>query len=183
MEKLTAALDRYATVRNLALAILASIVVIAIMGYATETFVYSVYGEATMPDTRFWYTYGEILSAFSALGPDGLQLWSQIHLLDLLFPLAYSFSLVFGTLMELRKAVPERPSLRKLSLLPLLAAVADYLENTIVASQIAVYPNLSEPVVALASFVTATKWLLLGISFALVLALLVVLAYQRFTKK
>lgn len=183
MEKLTNALDKHATLRNLALAIVVCIVVIAIMGYATETLVYTVFGDTTMPDTRLWYSYGEILSAFIILGPEGLQIWSQVHLLDLLLPLAYSFSLVFGILMELRVVLPDRRNLRQLGLLPLLAAIADYLENTLIASQIAAYPNLSEPVIEVASVVTTTKWVLLGTSFAIVFFLLMLLIYNRAAKK
>jgi len=183
MRKLTDALDRMATVRSFITAIVISAVSVAVMGFGTRTYVYDVFGDVTMPDTRLWYSYDHLLSAFSTLGPEGLQVWSQIHLLDLVFPLGYGFSLTFGILMELRRAYPENSRVKKLCLLPLIAVLADFIENTIIASQIASYPSLSQPIIAVASFVTTTKWAILGMSFAIVFLLLLAVGYKSVSKK
>lgn len=183
LRKIVDTLDRIATPRNLLVAIMTSAVVVTVMGIGTRTYVYDIFGDVTMPDTRLWYTYEELVLVFNTLGAEGLQVWSQVHLLDLIFPLGYSFSLTFGILLELRRAYPENRKLRILGLLPLMAAFADFAENTIIASQIAVYPNLSQPIIAIASLVTTTKWIILGFSFAVVFILLVVVGYKIVTKK
>jgi hypothetical protein len=171
-------LDKLARARNLILAIISSVVIVSVMGYATQTLVYDVYGDVTMPDTRLSYTYDEIVQVFDTLGPEGLRIWSQVHLLDLLFPIAYCFSMVFGITVVARKAFPDRWDVRKLAVLPILGAAADYLENTLVASQVAVYPSLSEPIIVVASLVTTAKWVLIIMGFAVVFVLLVAFIYQ-----
>lgn len=182
MNRLMNALDRISTSRNLAIGITSSIVVVSIMGILTQSLVYDIYGDANMPDTNFGYTYVQIQEAFDILGSDGLHLWLQIHLLDLIFPLAYAFSMVFGILMELRVAMPERKCLRLLALFPLGGALADYLENTLIASQAVSYPILSEPVIVVASFVTILKWILISAGFVVILFLLMLIILKKARK-
>jgi hypothetical protein len=153
------------------------------MGYLTQTLVYSIYGVAHMPDTRFWYTVAEISEAFDILGTTGLHVWLQVHLLDFLFPIGYSFSLAFGLAMEVRTTYPERIALRQIVLIPIVAGLLDYAENLIIASQILVYPNLSGLVISMASLVTAAKWTILYLAFVLVLVLLLAAIFQRFRKE
>jgi hypothetical protein len=150
------------------------------MGALTQMLVYDVYGDANMPDTNFGYTFADIQGAFDTLGSDGLQMWLQVHLLDLIFPLTYAFSMTFGILMELRDAIPEKKNLRFLALLPILAAIADYIENTLIATQATSYPILSEAVISVASAVTITKWLLLYAGFAIIFLLLILVIIMRF---
>jgi len=153
------------------------------MGYLTQTLVYSLYGVAQMPDTRFWYTVTEISETFDILGTGGLQVWLQVHLLDFLFPIGYSFSLAFGLAMELRATYPEKTALRQVVLIPIIAGLLDYAENLIIASQILVYPDLSGLVISMASLVTAAKWTMLYLAFVLVLVLLLAAIFQRFRKE
>ncbi|MFW9979592.1 MAG: hypothetical protein ACFFEJ_16030 [Candidatus Thorarchaeota archaeon] len=179
MDRLMKALDRISTPRNLVIAIVSAIVVVSLMGTLTQTFVYGVYGDANMPDTNFGYTFAQIQEAFDTLGSEGLQIWLQVHLLDLLFPLTYAFSMVFGILMELRASIPERKNLRLLALLPIGGAFADYIENTLIASQAYAYPALSESVIAIASLVTISKWLLLYAGFIVIFLLLILVIIQK----
>jgi hypothetical protein len=179
MERLTNRFDRISTRRNLIITLIVTIATVSVMGYATQVLVYDVYGDFSMPDTRFGYEYDDLVEAFGSLGEEGLQMWSQVHLLDLIFPLGYSFAMLIGITMELRAVFPDDRKLRALSIVPLFGAIADYLENALVASQVAAYPNLSPAVVSIASFVTITKWILLGIGFAIVLLLPIVWIGKR----
>lgn len=179
MKKLLDAIDKISTSRNLVIAILISAVSVGTMAVLTESLVYSVYGEANMPDTNFGYTYDDILLAFNNLGSEGLQVWLQVHLLDLVFPLGYSFAITFAIIMELRLVFPERENYRVLGILPILAALFDFLENTLVASQAVAYPNLSPEVIAVASSVTIMKWLLLYLGFSVVFVLLPFALYKK----
>ncbi|MBD3406746.1 MAG: hypothetical protein GF411_11585 [Candidatus Lokiarchaeota archaeon] len=172
-------IDKWSTWRNLVLMIVISAVSVIMMGFLTQTLVYDVYGEASMPDTQFTYTYDEILEAFNILGAQGLQIWSQVHLLDTIFPIGYSFALVFGLGLGLRATYPEKETLRVLTLFPLIAALFDYLENALIASQIGVYPNLSIEVIAISSVVTSIKWILLYSTFAVVFILMIIWIIQK----
>ena len=180
MEKILTIVERYSNRRNLFLGILGSIVTIAVMSIATQTLVYDVYGDFTMPDMRFGYSFSEIQIAFTSIGAEGLQMWAIAHSPDFLFPLAYSFSMMFGIMMQLNSLDKNSGILRKTVLLPLLGGIADYIENTLILSQIAVFPNLSELVIALASVVTLFKWTFLMLGFVVIFGLLIFMVYRRF---
>ncbi|TXT57704.1 MAG: membrane protein of unknown function [Candidatus Thorarchaeota archaeon] len=173
---------RWSTGRNLLLMIILSAVSVLIMGYFTQTLVYDVFGEVTMPDTRISYTYQEILTAFNELGGEGLQVWSQVHLLDTIFPIGYSFAMIFALGLEIKKTLPEKQSLRIILLLPILGAIMDYMENALIASQVGVYPNISESVIAVASIFTSLKWIFIYTSFAIIFILAIVWIIQKIKK-
>lgn len=179
MERIAAFIDNHSTVRNLILAIISSAVVVTVMGMATQSLVYDIYGDVTMPDTRFIYSYNEILDVFNTLGFEGLQTWLLVHSLDFLFPLTYSFAIAFGIAMLLRKLPPERRGLGNLSVVGLLGGLLDYIENVLVASQVLAYPNLSQLVIQIASAVTALKWIAIMIGFGLVISFLIALILMR----
>jgi hypothetical protein len=149
------------------------------MSALMQSMVYDVYGNVDMPDMKLGYSYDDILQAFDSLGSEGIQVWLQAHLLDLIFPLGYAFAMVFGILMELRIAFPEKKSVRLVALLPILSAFADYVENTLIAAQATAYPNLSAEIIAIASGFTTIKWLLLYAGFAIVFILLPVVIYRK----
>jgi hypothetical protein len=161
------------------LAIIVSAISVLSMSALMQSMVYDIYGSVDMPDMKLGYSYDDILQAFSSLGSAGIQAWLQAHLLDLIFPLGYAFGMTFGILMELRISFPERKNIRVLALLPILAAFADYVENTLIAAQAAAYPNLSAEVIAIASGFTTIKWLLLYTGFAIIFILLPIVIYRK----
>jgi hypothetical protein len=162
--------------------IISSFVVVMVMAMLTQTLVYDVYGDVTMPDTRFTYTITEITDVFNILGQAGLNVWVWAHMLDFLFPLTYMFAMAFGMNMELRRLYPNNVNVKKLVLIPLLSGLMDYLENLLVLSQIAVYPSFSEPVIVIASAITSLKWILLGFGFIVIFAFIPLLVYRRLSQ-
>ncbi len=176
-------IDRNANLRNLVLGILSSIIIIAIMSTLTQMLVYAVYGNFTMPDTRFGYSFADIQAAFNSIGIEGLRVWAIAHSLDFLFPLAYSFSMMFGIMLELNIVNKNSGLLRKTIFLPLAAGIADYIENTLILSQIITFPTLSELVISIASLVTLAKWVFLIFGFVVVFVLLILIVYKRFSSK
>ncbi|TFF68655.1 hypothetical protein EU520_00090 [Candidatus Thorarchaeota archaeon] len=179
MQRLGDSIDRYSTARSLILAIIVAAVSVSVMGYLTQTLVYDVYGEANMPDTNLSYTYEQIMEAFGTLGPEGLLMWLQVHLLDLIFPLGYGFAMAIGIALLAKRAFPGRIELRTLALIPLLGAIADYIENGLIATQILAYPAVSQLVVAVASVVTTLKWGLIYLGFVVILVLVLVVIWMR----
>ncbi len=167
------------TLRNLVVMILTSFIVVMVMAMLTQTLVYDVYGDVTMPDTRITYSPNEITDVFNTLGQEGLNVWAQAHMLDFLFPLTYMFAIAFGLNMEIRKLSFDSSNAKKLVLIPLLAGIADYVENILVLTQIAAYPNLSEIVIMIASAITTLKWILLGLGFLIIFVFIPVIVYRR----
>ena len=183
MERILNFIERNSNRRNLILSILGSIITIAVMSIATQTLVYQVYGDFTMPDMKFGYSFAEIQTAFTAIGAEGLRIWAIAHSPDFLFPLAYSFAMMFGIQLELNRAEMNSGLLRKTILLPLVGGIGDYIENTLILSQIAVFPNLSELVIAIASFVTIVKWVFLILGFVVIFGLLILIIYKSITSR
>ncbi len=171
-------LRKLSTPRNLLVSIVMSIVVVTILGYATQVFVYSIYGNYTMPDTRFGYTFEEIQTVFDGLGSEGLQAWSIVHLLDYIFPLVYMFAMAFGISVELKK-IDCFDEYNKLILIPITGCIMDYSENFLVQTQVLAYPNISPLVINIASYITLSKWMLLGLGFVVIIVLLLQIIYQR----
>ena len=172
-------IENISSTRNLILMIISSFVVVMVMAMLTQTLVYDVYTDVTMPDTRFSYSINEIMDAFNALGQEGLYAWAQAHMLDFVFPLTYMFALAFGINMELRNSYPDNVRAKLLVLFPLLGGIMDYVENILVLTQIASYPVLSEPVIVIASAITSLKWVFLGAGFVIVFALLPIVFYRK----
>ena len=100
-----------------------------------------------------------------------------------LFPIGYSLSLVFGIAMLMRNTFPNRKQERIIILLPIIAAIADFVENMLIASQAISYPVVSEQIIAIASTVTILKWLLLYIAFAIVFILLLIFIIKWIKRK
>jgi hypothetical protein len=183
LERIVTFIDNHSTARNLILAIISSAVVVTIMGFVTQSMVYDIYGDVTMPDTRFAYSYAEILEVFNTLGSEGLGAWLLAHSLDFIFPLTYSFSIAFAISMLVRRLFPEKGRLMKLNLLGLLGGLADYIENMLVASQALSYPNLSQTIIQVSSIVTTLKWGIIMVGFGLVFALLIAFIVKRATER
>lgn len=179
MNRIVMFVDNHSTARNLILAIISSAIIVTIMGITTQSLVYDIYGDVTMPDTRFFYSYNEILEVFNTLGSEGLGVWLLAHSLDFIFPLTYSFAIAFAISMIVQKLYPEKTSFRRLNLIGLLGGVADYIENVLVASQALSYPNLSPQIIQLASIVTTLKWTIIMGGFGIVFVLLIALAISK----
>ena len=177
--RLLETIDNLSNLRNLVVMIVSSFVVVMIMATLTQTWVYEVYGDVTMPDTRLTYTLNEITDVFNTLGQAGLNVWAQAHMLDFLFPLTYMFAMAFGTNMELRRLYPNNDPAKKLVLIPLMAGIADYVENILILTQIATYPSLSGPVILVASAITSFKWILLGSGFVIIFVFIPLIIYRR----
>ena len=183
MERTLSFVERNANSRNLILSILGSIITIAVMSVATQTLVYQVYGDFTMPDTRFGYTFTEIQTAFNAIGAEGLRIWAIAHSPDFIFPLTYSFAMMFGIMLELKKVEMNSGFLRWTVFIPLIGGIGDYVENILILSQIAVFPNLSELVIAIASVVTLLKWAFLMLGFVVIFGLLILIIYKSIASR
>lgn len=183
MQSIMNRIDRLSTPRNFVLAIIVSVVSISLMVYMTQTMVYDIYGEVDMPDLMLGYSYNDIMVTFDSLGSDGLNAWLLAHTWDALFPIGYTLALVFGMTMLMRNTFPDRYRERAIVLIPIVAAIADYVENILIASQAISYPIVSEQIIAISSIVTILKWLLLYLVFAIVVILLLVYIFKLIKRR
>lgn len=112
-----------------------------------------------VPDALFWYDPASLQAFFAAWGPEGR--WHYLAVLwpsDLGFLVAYGAFLTACTLYLLKKANPAGPWWYLLPLVPLAGAGFDFLENTAVATALALPSTGWEPVSWLAAGFTAAKW-------------------------
>lgn len=131
-----------------------------------------------IPDTRFYYTAGELIAALDVLGPVGRAVYRHLHGPDMLFPLVYG--LFFASLIVfswgLRGRAMKTASL--LALVPVMAALADWTENVAIElvsgafrAHSAAEISASAPFAAsLAGVATASKWSLSAASALLIVA-------------
>jgi hypothetical protein len=132
-------------------------------------------------DARPGYTAQEAFSLAGALGPQGRQLYALSEVTaDLVFPVLYN--LLTGLLLALvvPKAFPNA-SLRlreTLPRLPILTAIADYLENAGIVTLLMVYPSQPTALAWVTSGFTLTKYILLAAGALPVLVSAGVLGYK-----
>jgi hypothetical protein len=106
---------------------------------------------------------------FGKLGDRGRQLyaWTEITV-DLIFPIIYSFFLSLLIIYIFQKSSSNK-SLQSLAILPFVAMLFDYGENTLIAFMLFAYPQKYFAVAWVASLFTKLKWILLAVSFAAIL--------------
>jgi hypothetical protein len=116
------------------------------------------------PDTTFFYHPKELINAAEDYGSDGRHFYIYNRwTFDLIFPLVYVGFLSTGISWYLRN---RRDGLiKQLNLLPILAGVFDYLENSATTTVMALYPREFYPAAYLASAFTLIKWILVYGSF------------------
>jgi hypothetical protein len=87
--------------------------------------------------------------------------------LDFLFPLTYTLFYLTANTFILQRLFADSSPLRKLSLLPLVAGLADYVENIFILVLLLGYPTRRDFVAILANTLTVTKGLFMVASMLL----------------
>ncbi len=176
-------IEKISRPKHLILGGLVSIIIAIMLGYLTQIMINDVYGDFVILDTRLGgYSFTDIQATFDGIGIEGLGVWLQIYALDFLFPFVYSVSMMIGINLELNKLEFSAKKIRLLVFLPLAAGITDYTENILLLSQILSYPNLSAFVIAIASVVTQLKWVLVLVSFSVIVFLLILIVFRSVKK-
>lgn len=125
---------------------------------------------AGLLDMRIYYSPGEAYALLERLGPEGRSLYRQMLLsFDALFPALYATTFVLIIAAIFRPLRKRHPVLRIMALLPLAAGLFDWSENGAVLAMLFQYPETGSAA-AFAGFLTLTKWILIGLTLAAVLA-------------
>ena len=133
-------------------------------------------------DSMFAYTPTQVYDVISDYGEQGRQHHAVTELTaDLVYPILYS--LLLGLLLALivRQAFSSTSFLQKLWLLPFIAALTDFGENATIVTLLLRYPQRLTGIAWAGSLFTSAKWVLVSISFILIVIGLVALLVKRMT--
>lgn len=129
-------------------------------------------GGVRILDMRFSYGPEEANRLFEALGTEGRRAYLTLHLLpDILFPACYALAFACTSAWFLIRLLPLNHPLQWLSLTPLIAGLADVLENLSLAVVNLSYPGRIDWLTHTASVLTKIKFGLMPIGVVLLTAL------------
>jgi len=176
-------MQRLSTPRNILILLLITVVFAVLIMGIVQPQLLAASGGLPVLDMRFTYTYDEALNLLTQLGEEGRHLYSVMQLLDTVFPAAYGLSMALALGLLTARLFPNSHTHALVLLLPILAALLDYVENILVATQIAAFPDLSASIISVAAIVTALKWTFLSLGFVALLPLGILWLYMRHTKR
>jgi len=131
--------------------------------------------EVGSPDTSFFYSPADLYRMAEAYGPTGRAAYIRARFtFDLVWPIVYLVFLTITISWVYGKAFPPDSRWRLANLVPVAGMLFDYLENGATSLVMARYPAQTAVVDVLAPIFTLVKWLLVGGSFVVLLAGLVV---------
>jgi hypothetical protein len=120
------------------------------------------------PDLSLYYSPAELYRMAEAYGEEGRSEYVRARFtFDLIWPVVYALFLTTALAWLFGRAFPAGSRWQLASLMPILGLLFDYLENIATSVVMLRYPAETAVVDALAPIFTLLKWLLLGISFLL----------------
>ena len=172
-------IQRVSTPRNILVMFAIAAFLMIIMALVIQPAILAASGGIPILDIRLSYTYQDAVDLFTALGSYGRALYSLQQGVDLFFPAAFgiTLALIIGYLTG--KLSPGQHEKSFILSVPLIGAVFDYAENSLIAFQLASFPNLSQLVIEMASYMTMLKWFFDFTAIIVILLLVLVLAYKR----
>ncbi|MBD3307507.1 hypothetical protein GF339_13845 [candidate division KSB3 bacterium] len=126
-------------------------------------------GGGTILDMQILYSPQEAYASIDNYGEAGRAFYTYIQITDMLFPLAYVWSLAILIHAVGRRAFPAISLWRYCPLLPVLAGVSDYIENVGIFLMLRRYPDPFPGIAWATSLCGALKFSLLGLSVACII--------------
>ncbi len=134
------------------------------------------------PDMSFFYSSEDLTRIAEAYGGSGRIAYVQARFtFDLIWPIVYAFFLVTTISWTIQRAFPRSSAIRRGNLLPLAAALFDYLENISTSIVMLRYPQPTPLLGNLAPLFTLLKWILIMGGFGLLLLAGVLLIWNFFS--
>ena len=141
-------------------------------------------GGAAQPDTSLIYSPADLYQMAEAFGPAGRQAYIYARLtFDAVFPIVYGVFLIAMISWLAGRAFPAGHPARLLNLVPAVGMLFDYLENSATVIVMARYPLRTPVIDLLAPVFTFIKWVFVGGSFVVLLAVGVVAAWRWITRR
>jgi hypothetical protein len=127
------------------------------------------------PDLSFFYSVDDLYRMADAYGETGRDSYIRARFsFDLIWPLVYMLFLCTGISWVYGKAFSPDSLWQRMNLVPVLAALFDYLENIATSLVMQKYPAQFPIMAGLAPIFTLGKWMLVGGSFVLLIVGVVV---------
>ena len=127
-------------------------------------------GDSGSPDMLFFYSSQNLFDMAEAYGQQGRTEYIRARFtFDLIWPLVYGFFLSTSISWLIKRAGLSNTSLGLLNLVPVFGVLFDYFENMTTSWVMFRYPEPALLPTALAPFLTATKWILVGSSFGILI--------------
>lgn len=128
-------------------------------------------GGAPQPDSSVFYSAGDLYSMAEAFGTAGRRAYIEARFtFDIVWPLVYAFFLATSISWLAGRAFRPGSRWRRLNLTPMLGLTFDYLENVAASVVMARYPAHTPVVDVLAPAFTLLKWVFVGGSFGVLVA-------------
>jgi hypothetical protein len=125
---------------------------------------------AGSPDMSFFYSANDLYRMAEAYGDTGRDAYIRARFtFDLIWPLVYTLFLTTEISWVYRKAFEPDSLWQRMNLVPVMAALFDYLENISTSLVMMQFPTRMPLVAMLASVFTLGKWLLVVGSFVLLM--------------
>lgn len=106
------------------------------------------------------YTAADVQEFLDAAGTQGRKQYALIGVIDLGIYM-WSYAYLLSGLLSMASVVAPTEGLKLLNLLPWTAALADAVENVLILSMLASYPNLMDRLAHIVPLFSQAKWLLL----------------------
>lgn len=129
-------------------------------------------GESS-PDLSFFYSADDLYEMAETYGIEGRRIYVMLRFtFDLVFPILFTLFLT-ALLARMLDAFPAESRIRNLIFIPIGGALFDYLENIGAAIVVGRFPAESDVIAHITPYFTLLKWLLISISFLLIVILIV----------
>lgn len=133
-------------------------------------------------DLKFNYSPKTAYNIIFELGKEGRNAYKLSEILiDTPYALIYGFTYAFIIISILK--INKLHKLKYLSITPLLISLFDILENTGIIIMISNYPKKLETINNFTSSFTSLKWFFAGITFLMIISLLIHFALIKFSLK
>jgi len=121
-------------------------------------------GGLGIPDSELYYSFTQLSMMFDKYGANGREAYLNLQWIDMLYPVVYS--LLLGSILYF---LYKRSRFQWVVLIPLFAAIFDYLENIMLRINVLTFPNMNDVMVSMSSIATFMKWSLLIVSIFLLI--------------
>ncbi|TVZ54900.1 hypothetical protein OD91_0137 [Lutibacter sp. Hel_I_33_5] len=129
------------------------------------------------------YDFNYVNKLFSDLGDNGREtyLTSQIPV-DMVYPLLFGVSYCLLMAYLLKKINKLKPFFYYLCLLPIIAGIADYIENMGIITMLKTYPDITETTVTTTNMFSVIKSISTSVFFFALIVILILVGISFFKK-
>lgn len=165
----------WVTLAGLIIFVLFSVLILPAQSSQAE----KVGGEIGSPDMSFFYSSQNLFDMAEVYGEQGRTDYIRARLtFDLIWPLVYGFFLITAISWLIKHANFSNTYFGLLNLVPVFGVLFDYFENITTSWVMFRFPQPALLPAMLAPFLTATKWILVGSSFGILILGVIIVTWD-----